>query len=158
MKCSFLTHTFIFQFVPDSWDKQGFYQFRQRGFICPVRLLCTTTLAPAAPRGYHFEIIIRIQFGFVNRDRALLDPDSWACLMWSSAFSRSVASLSFKLLSCNPPDRRASHSLLKGLIFFFLSLLARFLSEEKSTALCPLPNLLVAPPLLKQATGGHRLG
>lgn len=101
--------------------------------------------AAAATRGYHFEIIIGIQFGFVNVDRALLHSGSWSYLMWSSAFSWSVASLSFKLLSSTSADRRASHSSLKGP--FFLIFLPRFLSEEKFTALCPQPNLL-APPLI----------
>lgn len=81
-KCSCLTHTFIFQFVLDNFNKWCFHQLRQRGFFLPavflrgttVCLLSSTTLAPAAaaPRGYHFEIITGIQFGFVTGDRALL--------------------------------------------------------------------------------------
>lgn len=78
----------------------------------------TAVDAAAATRGYHFEIIIGIQFGFVNVDRALLHSGSWSYLMWSSAFSWSVASLSFKLLSSTSADRRASHSSLKGPFFF----------------------------------------
>lgn len=85
----------------------------------PPLLLSTTTLT-AAPRGNHSEMIIGIQFGFVNVDRALLDWDTRVRLKWSSAFSCSVASLSSKLLSSASADRRASHSSLKGLFFFFL--------------------------------------
>lgn len=116
-------------------------RFRQRAFIPFLCLLSTTTLT-ASPRGNHSEIIIGIQFGFVNVDRALLHSDAGVRLKWSSAFSRSVASLSSKLLSSASADRRASHSSLKRLFFFF----AHFLSEERSTAFCPWPNLL-APSL-----------
>lgn len=91
-KYSFLTHTSIFQFVLHNFDNGCFDQCGQRGFLSPghtPRRVCLPNremLVPAAaPRGYHFEIIIGIQFGFVNMDRALLHSDSWACLMWSSA-------------------------------------------------------------------------
>lgn len=124
-KCYCLTHTFIFQFALhnfDKWcaDKEAFFLLAlllRRTTVC---LLSTTTLAPApaAPRENHFEIITGIQFGFINGDRALLHLDSWTCLKWSSAVRLSVASLSLKLLSSTSPDRRASHSSLKGLFFF----------------------------------------
>lgn len=133
------THTFILQFAVFWYEASSSVQTKR--LYLPPLLLSTTTLT-AAPRGNHSEIIIGIQFGFVNVDRALLHWDTRVRLKWSSAFSCSVASLSSKLLSSASADRRASHSLLKGLFFFF----ARFLSEEKSTALCPWPNLL-APSL-----------
>lgn len=147
-KCYCLTHTLIFQFALhnfDKWcaDKEAFFLLAlllRRTTVC---LLSTTTLAPAAPRENHFEIITGIQFGFINGDRALLHLDSWTCLKWSSAVSLSVASLSLKLLSPTSPDRRASHSSLKGLFFFFS---ARFLSEKKFTALCPRPDLMAPLP------------
>lgn len=101
----------------------------------PPPLLSTTTLTDA-PRGNHSGIIIGIQFGFVNVDRALLHSGSRVRLKWSSAFSCSVASLSSGLLSSAAADRRPSHSFFTERTFFFF--FARFLSEEQSRALCPL--------------------
>ena len=133
------THTLVLQFVVFWYEASPSAQTKRPHFF---PLLLSATALTAAPRGNHSATIIGIQFGFVNVDRALLHADPRVRLKWSSAFSRSLASLSSKLLSSAPADRRASHSLLKGLFFFF----ARFLSEEKSTALCPWPNLL-APSL-----------
>lgn len=66
-----------------SADKEAFFLTATLPVVClPNREML---IPAAAPRGYHFEIIIGIQFGFVNMDRALLHSDSWACLMWSSA-------------------------------------------------------------------------
>lgn len=132
------THTFTLQFAVFWYEASSSVQTK-RLYFSPLRLSTTTLMA--APRGNHSETIIGIQFGFVNVDRALLHWDTRVRWKWSSAFSCSVASLSPKLLSSAPADRRASHSSLKGLFFF-----SCFLSEETSTALCPWPNLL-APSL-----------
>lgn len=100
--------------------------------LSPPPLLLSTTTLTAAPRGNHSEIIIGIQFGFVNVDRALLHWDTRVRLKWSSAFSCSVASLSSKLLSSASADRRASHSSLKGLFFFFLPVSCQRRSPRRS--------------------------
>lgn len=64
-------------------DKGAFFSLPRSRRAFPLN---RDILVPAAaPRGYHFEIIIGIQFGFVNMDRGLLHSDSRACLMWSSA-------------------------------------------------------------------------
>lgn len=141
-----------------SVDKEAFFLsavLLRRTTVC---LLSTTTNAPAAaaPRGYHFEIIIGIQFSFVNGDRALLHLDSWTCLMWSSAFSLSVASLSLKLLSPTSPDRRASHSSLKALFFFFSFCPFPVRGEIHGTLSPARPR--GSPPLPKQPTSGLSLG
>lgn len=102
------------------FDMKRLHGFGQRGFISFPLLLSTTTLT-ASPRGNHSGIIMGIQFGFVNVDRALLHPDTRVRWKWSSAFSRSVASLSPKLLSSAAADRRPSHSSLKGLFFLPVS-------------------------------------
>lgn len=130
-------------------NKEAFFLLATVMKRTTVCLLSTTTLCPAAaPRGYHFEIIIEIQFDFVNGDRDVLHLDSWACLMWSSAASLSVASLSLNLLSPTSPDRRASHSCLKGQIPTPL-LSVRFLSKEKFTHSVPSPTLwLLIPPTI----------
>lgn len=85
-------------------------------------LLLSTTTLTAAPRGNHSGIIIGIQFGFVNVDRALLHSGSRVRLKWSSAFSCSVASLSSGLLSSAAADRRPSHSFFPERTFFFFFL------------------------------------
>lgn len=76
--------------------------------------------------------------------------------MWSSAASLSVASLSLKLLNPTSPDRRASHSSLKGLTphppFLFVSCQrrnSRTLSPARPCGSWPLP---------QQPTGGLSLG
>lgn len=151
-KYSFLTHTSIFQFVLHNFDNGCFDQCGQRGFLSPghtPRRVCLPNremLVPAAaPRGYHFEIIIGIQFGFVNMDRALLHSDSWACLMWSSA-CQPVSSI---FVTQTPEPH---YSWQKGQSFFtertdfFLSLAACFLSEENFTTLCPQPDLVAPLP------------
>lgn len=109
------THTFILQFAVFWYEASSLVQTKKLYFF-PL-LLSTTTLT-AAPRGNRSGIIMGIQFGFVNVDRALLHPDTRVRWKWSSAFRRSVASLSSKLLSSASADRRASHSSLKGLFFF----------------------------------------
>lgn len=138
------------QFALDNFDKWGFHQRAQRGFIWPgpeQRAACSAARrSAAAPRGDHSEIIIEIQFGFVTGDRALLLWDSWACLMWSSAPGLSVVSLSLRLLSPTAPDRGPSHSSLKGQTFFppFLPVSCQGRNSRHSV---PGPTLWRLPPL-----------
>lgn len=163
-KYSFLTHTSIFQFVLHNFDNGCFDQCGQRGFLSPghtPRRVCLPNremLVPAAaPRGYHFEIIIGIQFGFVNMDRALLHLDSWACLMWSSA-CQPVSSI---FVTQTPEPH---YSWQKGQSFF-----------TERTDFFPLPRCLFpvrgkfhdtlsparpcgSPPLPQQTTSGLGLG
>lgn len=48
-KCSCLTHTFIFQFALDNFDKWRFHRSRQRGFLSPGRTLLENNSLPAQP-------------------------------------------------------------------------------------------------------------
>lgn len=75
--------------------------------------------------------------------------------MWSSAFSLSVASLSFKLLSPTSADRRASHSSLKGLFFFFPFCPFPVRGEIHGTLSPARP--CGPPPLPEQPAGGLNL-
>lgn len=153
-----LPFTILIMDVLISADKEAFFLTATLPVVClPNREML---IPAAAPRGYHFEIIIGIQFGFVNMDRALLHSDSWACLMWSSA-CQPVSSI---FVTQTPEPH---YSWQKGQSFFtertdfFLSLsLPRCLFPvrgEFHDTLSP-ARPCGSPPLPQQTTSGLGLG
>lgn len=130
----------IFEFTLDIFDKGGFHQFRQNSFSFSsrkqqLRLPNVKTLI-AAPRGYHCEIITRIQFAFVSENRS--SPLKFQGLFNVIICCLLAASLSLKPLSSDSSPQK-HQSFLSGRTIYFLthSLSAYFLSERPYSSLSP---------------------
>lgn len=152
-KCSCLTHTFIFQFTLHNFYKWCFHQYRQRGFSFSP--LCSWgEQQSACLAGRHSLLLLHL----VDIILKSSSESNLASLQGQGSPSLGFLGLFNVIICCQSvsgifvtqtPEPNFSRQ--KGQSFFtertdFFFLSARFLSEEKFTALCPRPDLVAPLP------------